>query len=126
MRGLPRRAASASSSACTSSPDPPKTWKKYSLFDNEPRRHERARSLFCFDSVSPCLRRPFEHRVSAFSLACSQRAHRQLVSNHHQRLLRPIEVVELSVFGAREELIAADEQRQRTAVANRFIEADAE
>src|SRR5437762_1881872 len=56
------------------------------------------------------------------SLPRRQRPERQLFPNHHQRLRGTIEVVQLSVRRPREQLIAADEERQRTAVANRFVE----
>jgi len=51
---------------------------------------------------------------------------RQLFSNHHQRLLGTIQVVEVSFGRAREELIAADEERQRPTVANRLVQPHAE
>jgi hypothetical protein len=60
------------------------------------------------------------------SLARGKRAHRQLLSHHHQRLHRLIEIEELSVHRAREQLIAADEQRERSAVADGFVEPDPE
>src|SRR4029453_1851796 len=99
----PRRAGSANSSACTSLPGPPTTSRGF------------FRSAEPIDPGLPST--PFPRR---------KRAQRQLLPDHHQRLRRPIEVIELPIGSACEELIAPNEERQRPAVTNRFVEPHAE
>src|SRR5437870_4648606 len=91
-------AAWASSLASTSSHVRPTISKKFSRSANHVPATE-ARRLF----------RSSERGVPAFPFARRERAHRQLLSNHHQRLFRSIEVVQLAIVRSREELVAANE-----------------
>jgi hypothetical protein len=69
---------------------------------------------------------PIDPGLPSAPFSRRERAERQLFPDHHQRLRRPIEVIELTVSSAREELIASDEERQRPTVTNRFVEPHAE
>src|SRR5215510_1949986 len=97
------RAGSANSSAFTSLPGPPTTSRR------------------CFRSAEPT-----DPGLSSTALPRPQGTERQLLPDHHQSLRRAIEVIELPVGSASEELIASDKERQRPAVANCFVEAYAE